>query len=135
MFRAPSTLRYPTVPYWDLRLFPGKPGKKVFPALLQKAMRKPGSACIFTLPFCESMCTFCGCHKRITRRHSVETPYISALLKEWELYRNLFGKRPVIRELHLGGGTPTFFSPENLKVLLDGIFRFADRAEDWEYSF
>jgi oxygen-independent coproporphyrinogen-3 oxidase len=62
-------------------------------------------------------------------------PYIDALLKEWKLYRALFSERPKIKELHLGGGTPTFFSPKNLKLLIDGIFRYADRAEGYEFSF
>ena len=132
---GPRYTSYPTVPYWDVPAFSGKAWKESVSRAFAESNEKTGISLYIHLPFCESMCTFCGCHKRITRRHSVESPYISALLKEWELYRKLFGKRPVIRELHLGGGTPTFFSPENLKVLLDGIFRYADRAEDWEYSF
>ncbi|MGB5509744.1 oxygen-independent coproporphyrinogen III oxidase [Robiginitalea sp.] len=132
---GPRYTSYPTVPYWDVPAFSGKAWKESVTRAFAESNEKTGISLYIHLPFCESMCTFCGCHKRITRRHSVELPYISALLKEWELYRKLFGKRPIIRELHLGGGTPTFFSPENLKVLLDGIFRYADRAEDWEYSF
>ncbi|MGB5189663.1 oxygen-independent coproporphyrinogen III oxidase [Robiginitalea sp.] len=132
---GPRYTSYPTVPYWDVPAFSGQAWKESVSRAFAESNEKTGISLYIHLPFCESMCTFCGCHKRITRRHSVEQPYISALLKEWELYRKLFGKRPVIRELHLGGGTPTFFSPENLKVLLDGIFRYADRAEDWEYSF
>jgi oxygen-independent coproporphyrinogen-3 oxidase len=81
------------------------------------------------------MCTFCGCHKRITKKHEVEQPYIDALLREWKLYRNFFGERPFIKEIHLGGGTPTFFSPDNLKRLIDGIFRHAERSADYEFSF
>lgn len=81
------------------------------------------------------MCTFCGCHKRITKRHEVEVPYIRTLLKEWSLYLELFDERPKIKELHLGGGTPTFFSPENLQMLINGLFRRADKAEDYEFSF
>jgi len=70
------------------------------------------------LPFCESLCTFCGCHKRITKQHGVEQPYVETVLKEWDLYRDLFDEKPRIKEIHLGGGTPTFFSPENLKKLM-----------------
>jgi len=81
------------------------------------------------------MCTFCGCHKRITKRHDVETPYIKSVLKEWKLYCELFGQKPKIKELHLGGGTPTFFAPENLKFLINGIFKTANRAEGYEFSF
>jgi oxygen-independent coproporphyrinogen-3 oxidase len=87
------------------------------------------------LPFCESLCTFCGCHKRITKRHEVESPYISNVLKEWKLYCDLFETKPRIKELHLGGGTPTFFSPENLTRLVNGIFASATRAENYEFSF
>ncbi|TDA70960.1 coproporphyrinogen III oxidase, partial [Halomonas marinisediminis] len=56
------------------------------------------------LPFCESLCTFCGCNKRITKRHEVESPYITAVLKEWGLYCDLFDSKPIIKELHFGGG-------------------------------
>lgn len=81
------------------------------------------------------MCTFCGCTKRITKNHEVELPYIQALLKELSMYVELLGEKPVIQQLHLGGGTPTFFSPENLRTLMEGIFRRARRAEKVEYSF
>jgi len=87
------------------------------------------------LPFCESLCTFCACHKRITKRHSVEEPYLETVLKEWKLYCDLFDAKPIIREIHLGGGTPTFFSSENLKTLIDGIFNLADKHANFEFSY
>ena len=46
----------------------------------------------------------------MTKRHEVEQPYIQAVLKEWELYCELLEEKPIIKEIHLGGGTPTFFS-------------------------
>ena len=81
------------------------------------------------------MCTFCGCNKRITKRHEVEDPYITAVIKEWKLYCDLFPRKPIIKEIHLGGGTPTFFSPENLERLINGIFQYATKAEEHEFSF
>jgi hypothetical protein len=54
------------------------------------------------LPFCESMCTFCNCHKSITKSYSVENPYITAVLKEWVLYCRILGAKPQIKEIHLG---------------------------------
>ena len=81
------------------------------------------------------MCTFCGCNKRITKQHYVESPYINAVLKEWSLYLDLFEKKPIIKELHLGGGTPTFFSPENLKYLITNILKGATLAQNYEFSF
>lgn len=97
--------------------------------------RDEGISLYIHLPFCESLCTFCGCNKRITKRHEVESPYITAVLREWDLYTLLLKEKPFIREIHLGGGTPTFFSPENLKMLIDGIFLKAERAEDFDFSF
>jgi oxygen-independent coproporphyrinogen-3 oxidase len=65
----------------------------------------------------------------------VEPPYISAVLKEWELYLALLPERPRIKEIHLGGGTPTFFSSDNLKRLIEGILSKADIAPEAEFSF
>lgn len=132
---GPRYTSYPTVPYWDISQFSGKKWKETVKRSFDESNDQSGISLYIHLPFCESMCTFCGCHKRITKQHSVEVPYVKALLKEWKLYRQLFGKRPMIRELHLGGGTPTFFSPENLQMLIRGIFRYADRSPDWEFSF
>ena len=75
------------------------------------------------LPFCESLCTFCGCHKRITKNHAVETPYLEAVLKEWSLYLEKLPFQPNIKELHFGGGTPTFFSAQNLRHLVEELFQ------------
>ncbi|MBC2838649.1 oxygen-independent coproporphyrinogen III oxidase [Robiginitalea sp. SC105] len=132
---GPRYTSYPTVPYWDRSGFSGDSWKASVKRSFDQSNETSGISLYIHLPFCESLCTFCGCMKRITKRHDVEGPYIRALLREWQLYLELFDKRPVIRTLHLGGGTPTFFSPENLGMLIRGILRFADRAEDWEFSF
>lgn len=132
---GPRYTSYPTVPYWDLNTFSGKKWEASVKKSFDASNSSEGISLYIHLPFCESMCTFCGCHKRITKRHDVELPYLRSLLKEWKLYRDLFSERPIIKELHLGGGTPTFFSPENLKFLINGILRWADKAPDCEFSF
>ncbi|MDC6367114.1 MULTISPECIES: oxygen-independent coproporphyrinogen III oxidase [Flavobacteriaceae] len=131
---GPRYTSYPTVPYWDLNSFSGKQWKSsVLKAY--KESKGEGISLYIHLPFCESMCTFCGCHKRITKRHELELPYIKSVLKEWKLYCNLLESRPIIKELHLGGGTPTFFSPEHLKLLIQGILDYGKKAENPEFSF
>ncbi|MDB4293284.1 oxygen-independent coproporphyrinogen III oxidase [Maribacter sp.] len=132
---GPRYTSYPTVPYWDLNTFSGKKWAASVARSFSASNSTEGISLYIHLPFCENMCTFCGCHKRITRRHDVELPYIKSILKEWQLYRNLFSEKPIIKELHLGGGTPTFFSPENLKFLINGIFKSAEKATDHEFSF
>ncbi|MCV6629487.1 MAG: oxygen-independent coproporphyrinogen III oxidase, partial [Flavobacteriaceae bacterium] len=53
----------------------------------------------------------------------------------WQLYIDLFKEKPIIKELHLGGGTPTFFSPKNLKKMLLGIFALSEIHPEKEFSF
>lgn len=130
---GPRYTSYPTVPYWDDTFDAGLWEKTFTVAYLEN--KKEGLSVYIHLPFCESMCTFCGCHKRITKNHEVENPYIQAVLKEWELYCRLFKEKPLISELHLGGGTPTFFSPTNLKTLINGILSRSKKAPDCEMSF
>lgn len=132
---GPRYTSYPTVPYWDINSFSGKKWESSVQQAFRESNSREGISLYIHLPFCEQMCTFCGCHKRITKRHDKELPYIDSLLREWKLYYNLFPDRPRIKELHLGGGTPTFFSPENLKRLITGIFIYADKVEDFEFSF
>ena len=132
---GPRYTSYPTVPYWNMDSFSGKTWQQTLIQSFEESNVVEGISLYIHLPFCEQMCTFCGCHKRITKRHDKEGPYIQAVLKEWWLYCNLFSSRPRIKELHLGGGTPTFFSPENLKALIDGIFKTAAKAEGFEFSF
>lgn len=131
---GPRYTSYPTVPYWDKSELDYnlwlESVRKTF-----NATNRQGISLYIHLPFCEDLCTFCGCHKRITKRHSVETPYIEAVLKEWKLYRELFSEAPRIKEIHLGGGTPTFFNAGNLKRLIEGILEQADLAAEFEFSF
>lgn len=108
---GPRYTSYPTVPYWDNFQFSLRGWKETLKHSYLESNTSQGISLYLHLPFCESMCTFCGCTKRITRNHEVELPYIKALLKELQLYVNLFEEKPVIKELHLGGGTPTFSLP------------------------
>ena len=132
---GPRYTSYPTVPYWDNESFTAEQWKSSVIRSFNESNDSEGISIYIHLPFCEALCTFCACHKRITKQHSVETPYLVSVLKEWDLYLELFGKKPKIKELHLGGGTPTFFSPENLRTLLEGIFSKAEIAENPEFSF
>jgi len=132
---GPRYTSYPTVPYWDEKSFSLKKWKETLQQSFLESNAIEGISLYIHLPFCESLCTFCGCNKRITKRHDVEDPYITAVLKEWELYCELLAKKPVIKEIHLGGGTPTFFSPENLERLMNGLFVNAYKHEEHEFSF
>lgn len=120
---GPRYTSYPTVPYWQTTPPAEKTWLKLVNESLSISNEEEGISIYIHLPYCESLCTYCGCNKRITVNHKVELPYIETVLAEWEMYIRAFEKAPVIRDIHLGGGTPTFFSPENLQYLIEGIVK------------
>ena len=132
---GPRYTSYPTVPYWDEATFDYETWIDTLKRSFAESNSKEGLSLYIHLPFCENRCAFCGCNKQITKNHDVENPYIEAVLKEWALYCNILDEKPFIKEIHLGGGTPTFFSTKNLEELITGIFCYAERAKEYEFSF
>ncbi|NOJ66587.1 oxygen-independent coproporphyrinogen III oxidase [Acinetobacter indicus] len=132
---GPRYTSYPTVPYWEEASFSSEAWQQSLQRAFAESNASEGISLYIHLPFCESLCTFCGCHKRVTKRHEVEQPYIQAVLKEWDLYCQLLPDRPMIKEIHLGGGTPTFFSVAHLQQLIQGILAKAIVAPEHEFSF
>lgn len=129
---VPRYTSYPTVPLWDQN----GPDSSRWMFEARECLEKNDQISLYIhLPYCESLCTYCGCNKYITTNHGVEQPYIGALLKEWSLYVQALGKFPKIKEIHLGGGTPTFFSPENLNRLIKGILKLSSKDGKCEMSF
>ncbi len=131
---APRYTSYPTVPYWENDSFNALAWEERLVAAYN-LHKNEGISLYVHLPFCESLCTYCGCNTRITKNHKVELPYVTALLREWEMYCQLLGERPKIKEIHLGGGTPTFFSADHLKHLLQTIAGTMQFGEDTACSF
>lgn len=131
---GPRYTSYPAVPHWT-----NGPSREEWSdhvtAAFDRSNAAQGISVYVHLPFCESLCTYCGCTTRITVNHGVEEPYIHAVLKEWRMYRALFQGTPRIRELHLGGGTPTFFSAANLRRLVEGLLDGCILTADAELGF
>lgn len=130
---APRYTSYPTVPYWS-----DNPTLDQWVESLRQGLANADSAWSLYLhiPFCETLCTFCGCNTTITKNHKTEDPYVQRLLKERDWYLEHvpeFKKRP-LKHLHLGGGTPTFLSEENLQILITGMLEDLTRTADFEGS-
>jgi len=131
---APRYTSYPTVPFWtDI------PTTEQWLAEMRKAFadKQATWSLYFHLPFCESLCTFCACNTVITRDHRREEIYVDLLSKEWARYLESvpeLGQRE-LSGVHLGGGTPTFFSAQNLQRILGPILGATKRAaENFEAS-
>jgi oxygen-independent coproporphyrinogen-3 oxidase len=132
---GPRYTSYPTVPYWDRSTFSVENWNHIARRSFKESNLRNGISLYIHLPYCESLCTFCGCNKRITKNHAVEQPYVKAVLKEWSAYLRLLPETPRVRELHLGGGTPTFFSPNNLELLLRSILETVSPTSPTEFGF
>lgn len=84
------------------------------------------------LPFCESLCYFCACNKIITKDHSRVAEYLRYLDKEMALVASHIGSDRKTVQLHLGGGTPTFFNADELRQLMSMLRSHFDFAADAE---
>jgi oxygen-independent coproporphyrinogen-3 oxidase len=130
---VPRYTSYPTVPFWKEGINVQR-WKESFSGRFTACNGQEGVSLYIHLPFCESLCIYCGCNKKITTNHKVEEEYILAIFREWNMYKELMDAPPVIRELHLGGGTPTFFSPANLRRLVSGLLDGAVIHADHAFS-
>ena len=117
---APRYTSYPTVPYWET-----SPTADQWSENLRSILTQDGKSLslYIHIPYCETLCTFCGCNTVITKDHKKEDPYVQAVLSEWQNYLRKVPaiKKTLLKHLHLGGGTPTFLSSEKLENLLKPI--------------
>jgi oxygen-independent coproporphyrinogen III oxidase len=86
------------------------------------------------IPFCESLCFFCACNKVVTKHHERSAEYLEHLSREIDLHVKYLGARPSISQLHLGGGSPTFFSDIELTALMTKLQRSFVLSPMGEYS-
>jgi oxygen-independent coproporphyrinogen-3 oxidase len=88
----------------------------------------------FHIPFCNTICYYCGCNKIITKDHSRSAKYLKYLDKEMAMQSaHLDGPRDVV-QLHFGGGTPTFLSDDELRELMASIRKYFRLLDGGEYS-
>ncbi len=114
---APRYTSYPPVPFWNER-----PCETTWIGHLKDSYSEMRGVDLYVhIPFCESLCYYCGCNRTITKNHGVEEKYLGMILKEWNLYKEKLGFTPKINSLHFGGGTPTFLSAETLDRLINQL--------------
>lgn len=124
--RIPRYTSYPTAPN-----FSDEVGETDYKAWL--AQLPPGTASLYVhVPFCRAMCWYCGCHTTVASRADPVARYLGALTVEIELVSKCISESQAVTHVHLGGGTPTMMSPEQMRCALRelrGCFAFADNAE------
>jgi oxygen-independent coproporphyrinogen-3 oxidase len=102
-------------------------------ARLQARTASAGPLSIYIhIPFCDTICYYCACNKIVTRDHARADAYLDTLLRELAMKAALVKGSREVAQLHLGGGTPTFLSDEQMTRLIEGLrqhFRIADTAQ------
>ena len=73
----------------------------------------------FHIPFCESLCYYCGCNKIVTPNKERAAPYLTRLIQEIKMQAGLFDSTRIVKQLHWGGGTPTFISDDEMTLLMN----------------
>ncbi len=125
---GPRYTSYPTAPEW------GEVTAADARAALERVAADPRPVSLyFHLPFCEHMCLFCGCHVVVARNHTKIPRYLEAIAREIALVREIVGPKKVV-QLHFGGGTPTFLSPDQLRHLGEQIWQAFSPTDDAELS-
>jgi oxygen-independent coproporphyrinogen III oxidase len=125
---GPRYTSYPTAPVWTTEFGPAE---------LEAAYRQADDSSTpvslyMHLPFCESLCLFCGCTVSIQKDRRVLTPYLQALECEINSVRNSVSRNRQVVQFHWGGGTPTYLSPAQMEDLFEftrSRFTFAPGAE------
>lgn len=113
---GPRYTSYPTAVEFSSRF-----GAREMAEAARRSQERGGPLSLYThLPFCAHLCYYCACNKVITKKYDRAMPYVDRLLKEAELQARLFGGRRPVRQLHWGGGTPTFLPADAMRHLMDG---------------
>ena len=132
---GPRYTSYPTILYWNDEPTVDDWIQSVSLSLDRAARDGAGAAIYIHIPFCRSLCTYCGCNSRITSNTTLGRPYVETVLREWKIYRERLDRQRIpLSELHLGGGTPTFLSAGELEQLIDGILDGVRLSPDAEFS-
>ncbi|MEW6158764.1 MAG: oxygen-independent coproporphyrinogen III oxidase [Verrucomicrobiota bacterium] len=125
---GPRYTSYPPAPQFSESFEP----ERLRAALEENNRTERDLSLYFHLPFCQSLCWFCGCNTVITTQQSQSATYLEYIKRELDLCAALINPKRKVVQLHFGGGTPTFLLPQEIRKLGGWIrerFPFADDLE------
>lgn len=127
---GPRYTSYPTAPHFGADFGPAAWEAE----LIASNARMAPLSLYGHIPFCETQCFFCGCNMIATKRHERALPYLEVLIAEFDRLAHLVDTRRPVVQLHLGGGTPTFLAPDEIRHLMAAIHDRFHMAADAEVS-
>lgn len=127
--QGPRYTSYPPVPNFDPNF-----SEKSYLEYLEKYSVTPSISLYFHLPFCKSLCYYCGCNVFITSNYEIKQNYIETLKKEVLLLKKNLNKNIIVKQLHWGGGTPNFLTNSQIEDLYHFITNEFNISSDAEIS-
>lgn len=118
---GPRYTSYPTVPMWR-KSFGSRDYARHLGQAGRRSSEEPLSLYVH-LPFCQEMCTYCGCNVVVTKDPHKPDPYLDHVTQEMDLVARRLGQRRSVSQLHWGGGTPTYLSEEQIERLWRDLTR------------
>jgi len=129
---GPRYTSYPTAPMFHEGI-----NGKTYAETLKAAGKADGPLSLYIhIPFCNTVCYYCGCSKIATKQYERAEPYLQLLLKEIDLVADHIGNSRPVTQLHFGGGTPTFLNDDQMRRLVNHLhdrFTFVS-DEEGEYG-
>ncbi|MDX8389823.1 MAG: oxygen-independent coproporphyrinogen III oxidase [Mariprofundaceae bacterium] len=123
---GPRYTSYPTAP-----MFHGGIDSACYLDSLKRVADKDAPISLYIhIPFCDTVCYYCGCSKIVTKKRDRAVDYVERLLSEIDMLANAIGNRRLVTQLHLGGGTPTFLNASLIRQLIDKLHSRFNFAED-----
>jgi oxygen-independent coproporphyrinogen-3 oxidase len=126
---VPRYTSYPTAPHFTAQVGAADYGRWLAAVPNDSAVSVYGH-----IPFCDSLCWFCGCHTKIVRRYEPIAAYLEALGQEIDLVGRALGPRRTLAQLHFGGGSPTILAAEDVAALRDRLERHFAFTEETQFS-
>jgi oxygen-independent coproporphyrinogen-3 oxidase len=126
---GPRYTSYPTAPYFDAGF-----SEADWVEALTAAAPDRGLSLYAHIPFCDSLCYYCGCNMVATRDYSKTQPYLTTLDREMSRTAQLVDPARRVRQLHWGGGTPTYLNPDDIRRLMAMMRQFFTLTPDAEIS-
>lgn len=127
--RAPRYTSYPTAPHFHAGI-----GGQAFAGWLRELPEDMPLSLYVHIPFCDTLCWFCGCHTTVVNNYRPVSGYLDTLLAEMRMVAGLLGRRRMVTHIQWGGGSPTILSPRDILRLDDHVRTLFDVSPDAEFG-
>ena len=126
---VPRYTSYPTAPH-----FHDGVGEADYAGWLETMDPAATLSLYLHIPYCDTLCWFCGCHTKITRRYDPVAAYLPSLCDEISHVSDIVPSGPRVTHIHWGGGSPTILTPDDIRRLALSVYNNFDVTCSAEFS-